>query len=87
MTTIPDAQHIFSQDIACTLLQHVDGELKDVAKGSIVHPKNRMFHSKPMPDGMFRVSVAWVLPGCNGLDPPVQPDGAEEHTTLKGCHD
>ena len=62
------------------------GELKDVAKGTIVQPKNRVIHGKPMSDSLHRVCVASVSSGCDDVDPPVQPEGAEEHMTLGGCH-
>ena len=67
--------YMFSQDddVPCTLLLRVNGELKDVAKASIVTPLNRILHTVTMPDGVFRVALARVLPGCANLDPPAQP--------------
>jgi len=38
-----------------------------------------------MSDGLYRVSVARVLPGCDDLDPPYQPHGVEEHMVLRDC--
>ena len=87
VTAITDARHVYSQDVACILLQYVGGELKVVAKGTIIQPKNRVIHGKPMSDSLHRVCVASVLSGCYDVDPPVQPEGAEEHMTFGGCHD
>ena len=41
----------------------MNDELKDVAKGSIVQPANRIFHSKPMAPDMRRVKYSMVLLG------------------------
>ena len=57
---LSNALHVFSQadDTRCTLLLGVNGELKDVAKGKIVTPLNRIFHGRPMADDMFRVAIS-----------------------------
>lgn len=68
------------------MLQYVDGMLKDVAKGSIVQPKMLMMHNKPVPAGMFRVTLVRMLKDCDDIDPPNQPEGADEHKTLRGCY-
>ena len=39
-----------------------------------------------MEDAVMRVSLGRVLPGCEDMDPPIQPMGAEDHKTLEGCH-
>jgi hypothetical protein len=62
-------------DVPCTLLHYVDGMLKDVATGSIMHPGNKMFHGRPRPSNMLRVQVAWTLRGCDHVMPPFQPEG------------
>jgi hypothetical protein len=66
---------MFSQDdqVECTFLLNVSNELKDVAKGSIIQPLDHIFHTRPMPPDVFRVSVAQVLPGYEDLDPLHQP--------------
>jgi hypothetical protein len=35
--------------------------------------------------GLFKVSTVQVLRGYEDLDRSVQPQGAEEHLTVKGC--
>src|SRR3954468_24535929 len=74
-------------DVPCTLLCYVNNELRDVAKGTIVQPLQRMFHSKPMPDSVHRVKISRVLRGCNDLEPPIQPPGADEEEpyVLRSC--
>jgi hypothetical protein len=42
-------------------------------------------HNMPIPAGMFRVTLVRPLKGCDGVDPPMQPHGAEEHYSLGGC--
>jgi hypothetical protein len=66
-------------------LHFVDGELKDVAKGTIIQPNNTIMHHKEMVSEVFKVWLARVLPGCEDMDPPTQPQGVEEHKTLEGC--
>src|SRR5664279_994369 len=64
--------YMFSQadETPCILLLQVNSEYKDVAKGSVVRPLIRMFHTVSMPPDMFRVSVLRVLAGCGDLYPP-----------------
>jgi hypothetical protein len=66
------------EDTPCTLLQVVDGELKDVAKGKILQPQNRMIHSRPMAPEMHRVQISLVISGYERLQPPIQPPGYDE---------
>ena len=51
------------KDTPFTLLHWVDGELKDVAKGTIIQPSSRDFHTNPMACDMLRVKYDMVLPG------------------------
>jgi hypothetical protein len=67
------------------LLHYVNGVLKDVGKGTICQPKNPLMHNMPIRAGMFRVALVRPLKGCDGVDPPMQPHGAEEHYSLGGC--
>ena len=81
---------MFSQgaaDVPCTLLQFVNNELVDVAKGKIVQPGNPVFHGNPMPPTVYRVQLVRVLPGCDELLPPIRPAGADEDDvmTLSAC--
>jgi hypothetical protein len=48
----------------------MDGELKDVAKGTIIQPNSTVMHHKEMVSAVFKVRLAWVLPGCEDIDPP-----------------
>ena len=63
--------------VPCVLLHYVDGELKDVAKGSIIEPKKRVSHTVEMDNSLFTVSIARVLPGFESLAPPFQPEDAD----------
>ena len=63
--------YMFSQAnvVGCTFLLDVNNELKDVAKGSIVQPLHRVFHTVHMPLaclgfpwlGCYRVTKIWIL--------------------------
>ena len=48
----------------------VNVELKDVAKGTLIQLASRTMHNNPMDDDVMRVRLAWVLPGCDDMDPP-----------------
>ena len=63
----------------------VNGELKDVAKGKIMTPLNRIFHGRPMADDVFRVTISRALPACGSLYPPFQPDEADSELRLEQC--
>ena len=56
------------------------GGLVDVGKGTIVKPKDRLFHRRQMPDNALRVSVASVKAGYEGLPHPIQTDGEDDET-------
>jgi hypothetical protein len=73
------------ESVPCTLLHFVNGELKDVAKGKIIALKSLTVHTRPLDPALFKISLALVLPRYEDLDPPVQPQGAEEHVSLGGC--
>ena len=66
------------KDTPCTLLHWVDGELRDAAKGTIIQPSSRDFHTNPMACDMLRVKYDMVLPGYENLEPPSQPQGWDE---------
>ena len=59
------------EDTPCILLQVVDGELKDVAKGKILQPQNRMMHNTPMPPRVHRVQISLVISGYERVEPPI----------------
>lgn len=48
----------------------MDGELKDVGKGTIIQPNSTIMHHKAMVDDVFKVRLARVVPGCEDMDPP-----------------
>ena len=58
--------------------------LKDVAKGKIIQPACRTFHTNQMPADVFRVKYDIVLPGYDDMLPPSEPQGwdSEEPATL-----
>jgi hypothetical protein len=49
----------------------MDGELKDVAKGTIIQLNSIIMHHKEMVSEVFKVRLARVLPGCEDMDPPL----------------
>ena len=63
----------------------MNGEFKDVAKGKIITPLNRVSHGVRMPDDVFKVTLSRVLPGCGALDPPNQPPAADSELNLEQC--
>jgi hypothetical protein len=62
------------------------GELKDVATGMIIQPTSTTLHTVPMDNDVMKVTLGRVLPGCEDMDPPRQPPGADDHLTLENCH-
>ena len=54
--------------------------LVDVGKGTIVKPKDGLFHRRQMPDNALRVSVASVKAGCEGLPCSIQTNGEDDET-------
>jgi len=46
--------------------------------GNIFQPATRTFHSRPMPDDLFRVRLLRVLPGHDNVLPPIQPIQEED---------
>ncbi|KAM0916311.1 hypothetical protein ACQ4PT_010372 [Festuca glaucescens] len=86
VSTLPQLNAL-TKDTPCVLMHYVPGgELKDVATGMLIQPKSRTMHNKAMDDAAMRVELGRVLPGCEDMDPPIQPPGADDHLTLKGCH-
>ncbi|KAK1669776.1 hypothetical protein QYE76_057935 [Lolium multiflorum] len=75
------------RDTPCVLLHCAPGgELKDVATGMIIQPKSTTLHTVAMDANVLKVTLGRVLPGCEDMDPPIQPEGADEHLTLENCH-
>ena len=51
----------------------------------IMKPKDRMFHNREMPDGVFKVNVASVLAGFEDLPPPVPVNDDETPKMIGAC--
>ncbi|KAK1605587.1 hypothetical protein QYE76_029260 [Lolium multiflorum] len=66
----------------CTFLMKVNDELKDVARGSILRPLDKKWHTRDMEDDVYRVEVDRALPGYEDLFPPNQPHGADDDSPL-----
>jgi hypothetical protein len=66
----------------CTFLMRVNDELKDVARGSIIRPLDKKWHTRDMADDVYRVEVDRALPGYEDLFPPNQPHGADDDSPL-----
>ncbi|KAK1631515.1 hypothetical protein QYE76_005830 [Lolium multiflorum] len=76
-----------TKDTPCVLLHCAPGgELKDVATGMIIQPKSTTLHTVAMDANVLKVTLGRVLPGCEDMDPPIQPEGADEHLTLENFH-
>ena len=50
-----------------------------------VKPKDRMFHNREMPHGVFKVNVASVKAGFEDLPPPVPVDDEETPKRIGAC--
>ena len=46
---------VLPRDTPYTLLHYVDGDLKDVGKGTIIQPNSHTMHHKSMEDDVFKV--------------------------------
>jgi hypothetical protein len=69
-----------ADETPCTILYTINGQKVDVGKATIVKPKEQLFHSRPMPPGVFKVSVASVKAGYENLAPPVPQGGDDDET-------
>ena len=47
----------------CTILYTIGDQKVDVGKATIMKPKEPLFHSRPIPPNVFKVSMASVKPG------------------------
>ena len=54
-------------------------------KATIVKPKDRMFHNREMPDGVFKVNMASVLAVFEDLPPPIPVDDDNETPKMIGA--
>ena len=55
----------------CTILYTIGDQKVDVGKATIMKPKEPLFHSRPIPPDVFKVSVVSVKSGHENLAPPV----------------
>lgn len=70
-----------------TLQDLVNSEQKEVAPGTVITPKSKTVHSVVMLANLAKVSMCSVFKGSDNLDPPEQPQGADEgiHYRLIQC--
>ena len=60
-----------ADETPCTILYTIGDQKVDVGKATIMELKEPLFHSRPIPPNIFKVSVASVKPGHENLAPPV----------------
>ena len=63
----------------CTILYTISDHKVDVGKATIMEPKEALFHSRPIPPNIFKVSMASVKPGHENL-PPLILVGDDDET-------
>ena len=68
-----------ANEIRCTILCTIGNHKVDVGKVTIMEPKEPLFHSRPIPPTIFKVSVASVKPGYKNL-PPLILVGDDDET-------
>ena len=56
----------------CTILHTIGDQKVDVGKARIMELKEPLFHSRPIPPNVFKVSVASVKPGHENLPPQLK---------------
>ncbi|KAK1613293.1 hypothetical protein QYE76_036966 [Lolium multiflorum] len=86
-STLAELNALTALSMPCTFLMKVNDELKDVARGSIIRPLDKKWHTRDMADDVYRVEVDRALPGYEDLFPPNQPEGVDSPlklTSLKG---
>ena len=55
----------------CTVLYTISDQKVDMGKATIMKPKEPLFHSRPIPPDVFKISVASVKRGHGNLAPSV----------------
>ena len=58
-----------ADETPCTILYTIGEQKVDVGKATTMEPKEPLFHSRPIPPNIFKVSVASVKPGHENLLP------------------
>ena len=56
-----------ANETPCTILYTISDQKVDVGKATIMEPKEPLFHSRPIPPNVFKVSVSSVKPGHENL--------------------
>ena len=75
-----------ADETPCTILYTIGDQKVDVGKATIMKPKEPLFHSRPIPPNVFKVSVASVKPGHDNLPPPtLLVDDEETPRRLGDC--
>ena len=59
-----------ADETLCTILYTIGDQKVDVGKAMIMEPKESLFHSRPIPPNVFKVSVVSVKSGHENLAPP-----------------
>ena len=60
-----------ADETSCTILYTISDQKVDEGKATIMKLKEPLFHNRPIPPNIFKVSVASVKPGHENLAPPV----------------
>ena len=60
-----------ADETPCTILYTIGDQKVDVGKATIMKPKELLFHGRPIPPDLFKVSVASVKQGHENLAPLV----------------
>ncbi|XP_044361921.1 uncharacterized protein [Triticum aestivum] len=84
-SSLGELDALMADDTPCTLLYDIKGEKVAVRKATIVKPKDRMFHNREMPDGVFKVNVANVLAGFEDFPPLIPVDDDNETPKMIGA--
>ena len=60
-----------ADETPCTILYTIGNQKVHVGKAMIMKLKEPLFHSRPIPPNVFKVSMASVEPGHENLAPPL----------------
>jgi len=75
-----------ADETPCTILYTISDQKVDVGMVTIMEPKEPLFHSRPIPPNVFKVSMASVEPGHENLPPPtLLVDDEETPRRLGDC--
>ena len=75
-----------ANETPCTILYTIGDQKVDVGKATIMEQKEPLFHSRPIPPNVSKVSVASVKLGHENLPPPILlVDDEETPRWLRDC--